>query len=160
MIELRKMDEADYPAYETLVTDERVMRYITEQPLTKAEAKRRFTSIMEQQRHDRLGSYLVYQDETWIGIGHITRDTRQPFEAELGYMLLPEQWGRGYASSLASRLLELAKEHELTVVTATIDPSHTASKKILTKLGFRSTYVGPIDGLPGEILEKRLGEPS
>ncbi|MET4655713.1 RimJ/RimL family protein N-acetyltransferase [Exiguobacterium sp. PvP048] len=76
MIELRKMDEADYTAYETLVTDERVMRYITEHPLTKAEAKRRFASIMEQQRHDRLGSYLVYQDETWIGIGHITRDTR------------------------------------------------------------------------------------
>ena len=160
MIELRKIDEADYPAYETLVTDERVMRYITEQPLTKAEAKRRFASIIEQQRHDRLGTYLIYQDATWIGIGHITRDKRQSFEAELGYMLLPEQWGHGYGSLLASRLLELATEHELTVVTATIDPSHKASKKILTNLGFRSTYVGPVDGLPGEILEKRLGESS
>lgn len=160
MIELRKMEEADYPAYATLVTDERVMRYITEHPLTETEAKRRFASIIEQQRHDRLGSYLVYQDATWIGIGHVTRHTRQPFEAELGYMLLPEQWGHGYGSLLATRLLELATEHELTVVTATIDPNHLASRKILTNLGFHSTYVGPIDGLPGEILEKRLGESS
>nr|WP_214721802.1 GNAT family N-acetyltransferase [Exiguobacterium sp. s192] len=75
MIELRKMEEADYPAYSTLVTDERVMRYITEHPLTETEAKRRFASIIEQQRHDRLGSYLVYQDATWIGIGHVTAGT-------------------------------------------------------------------------------------
>ncbi|OIN65701.1 hypothetical protein BLD48_14490 [Exiguobacterium sp. KRL4] len=159
MIELRKMDEADYPAYATLVMDERVMRYITEHALTESEAKRRFASIIERQRHDRLGTYVVYQDETWIGIGHVTRSVRQPFEAEIGYMLLPEQWGNGYGSLLASRLLELATEHELTVVTATIDPNHVASRKILTNLGFHSTYVGPIDGLPGEIFEKRLGDP-
>ena len=113
-------------------------------------------------RYKRVCVHSIHShtDTLFLRITQHARDTRQPFEAELGYMLLPEQWGRGYASSLASRLLELAKEHELTVVTATIDPSHTASKKILTKLGFRSTYVGPIDGLPGEILEKRLGEPS
>jgi RimJ/RimL family protein N-acetyltransferase len=91
MIELRKMTASDYDRYATLVHDERVMRYITEQPLTDTETKQRFERTLEQQKHDRLGSYLIYADETWTGIGHMTRSQTQPFKAELGYMLLPDQ---------------------------------------------------------------------
>jgi len=157
MIELRKMTASDYDRYAMLVQDDRVMRYITEQALTDAETKQRFERILEQQQHDRLGSYLIYAEETWIGIGHMTRSQTQPFEAELGYMLLPDQWGRGYGTAIAERLLQLATEEELQVVTATIDPAHEASRRILIGLGFESTYVGPIDGLPGETLQKIVG---
>lgn len=57
MIELRKITTSDYERYATLVQDERVMRYITEQALTDTETKQRFDRILEQQQHDRLGSY-------------------------------------------------------------------------------------------------------
>lgn len=158
MIELRKMTASDYERYATLVQDERVMRYITEQALTEAETKQRFERILEQQQqqHDRLGSYLTFAEEEWIGIGHVTRSQTQPFEAELGYMLLQGHWGKGYGAAIAERLLQLATEEELQVVTATIDPAHEASRRILTGLGFESTYIGPIDGLPGETLQKTL----
>jgi len=157
MIELRKMTASDYERYATLVQDERVMRYITEQALTEAETKQRFERILEQQQHDRLGSYLTFSKEEWIGIGHVTRSQTQSFEAELGYMLLPDHWGKGYGTAIAERLLQLATEEELQVVTATIDPAHEASRRILIGLGFESTYIGPIDGLPGETLQKTLG---
>ncbi|MCL2826353.1 MAG: GNAT family N-acetyltransferase [Eggerthellaceae bacterium] len=60
---------------------------------------------------------------------------------ELGYNLMKEQWGKGYATEAARRILDFATD-ELGI--ATFHASHatdnTASGNVLSKLGF--TYTG------------------
>lgn len=77
-------------------------------------------------------------------------------EAELGYMLLPEHWGKGYGGLVADRLMSLVKHTDIKVIKAIIDPANRASRKILVSRGFTSAWIGEIEGLPGEILKKVL----
>lgn len=57
---------------------------------------------------------------------------------ELGYALLPEAWGRGYATEICARLLAFTFAHTtLEEVVAVIDPDNTASARVLRKCGMQ-----------------------
>jgi len=78
-------------------------------------------------------------------------------EAELGYMLLPEFWGKGYGSEIARLLMEIAKsDTDLSRIYANVDPNNMASRKILLHLGFVSEEYNEIDGLPNETFGRQL----
>jgi len=56
---------------------------------------------------------------------------------EVGYLVLPDHWGKGYATEVTAALIEYAKE--MTVVTelvGIVNSKNGASKKVLTKNGF------------------------
>lgn len=56
---------------------------------------------------------------------------------EIGYELLPAFWNRGYMTEAMQPLIaQTAARYQLHTVTANIDPGHTASKRVLEKLGF------------------------
>jgi len=62
-----------------------------------------------------------------------------PRKAEIGYMLLPEFWGRGFGNEIAEALLKIAiSDPNLTRVYANTDPNNVASRKILINNGFTS----------------------
>jgi RimJ/RimL family protein N-acetyltransferase len=72
-------------------------------------------------------------------------------------MLLPDYWAKGIGSEVAKLLIEKAKaEKQINKITAIIDPSNFASRKILINNGFISDMVCEIDGLPGEILSMEI----
>ncbi len=77
-------------------------------------------------------------------------------EAELGYMLFPEHWGKGYGSEIAEILIRKANRTAVKRLTAIIDPKNIPSRKILINNGFISLKLCEIEGLPGEILSKEL----
>jgi len=57
---------------------------------------------------------------------------------ELGYVLHPDHWGRGYASEAAGRLLdECFGAWEAHRVTASCDVANAASWRLLERIGFR-----------------------
>ena len=57
---------------------------------------------------------------------------------EIGFHLLPEYWGRGYAVEAANRVIEYAFcELHATKLFAGHHPHNTASQKVLLKLGFQ-----------------------
>jgi uncharacterized cupin superfamily protein len=80
-------------------------------------------------------------------------------QVEIAYFTFPEFEGRGYATAMARKLVEMAREvsPELVVVALTL-PEENASTKVLRKLGFR--LVGrvrhPVDG---EVWEWELPPP-
>ncbi|MDV2887909.1 GNAT family N-acetyltransferase, partial [Alkalihalophilus pseudofirmus] len=88
--------------------------------------------------------------------GHLTLNENKIEEAEIGYMILPKYWGKGYGSTIAKQLIESAKQTNLNILKAIIDPKNIPSRKILIKQGFSSEKVCEIDGLPGEILARFL----
>ena len=73
---------------------------------------------------------------TPIGMCGLLKRDELPY-ADLGYALLPQFWGKGYAYEAAKAVLtyEISK-HGLEKVLAVVSPSNISSNKLLVKLGF------------------------
>lgn len=158
-LNLRKFDSNDFNNYFKLISNESVMAMITERSIPLNEAQVKFQKILvRNKKFVEFGSYKVYTSKTneFIGLGSLILDEEKFDEAELGYMLLPEHWGKGYGSEIAEILIGIANKAKLKRLTAIIDPKNLPSRKILVKKGFISETLCEIEGLPGEILSKEL----
>ncbi|PFM10102.1 GNAT family N-acetyltransferase [Bacillus cereus] len=150
-----KFEPTDFNLYFQLVSNEEVMVQITERAIPLDEAQNNFKKLLKRnEKHQLFGSYKVYDSITneYIGLGHVTVNEDNIKEAEIGYMILPEHWGKRYGSRIANELMNIAKQTDVNVLKAIIDPNNIPSRKILTNIGFTSEKVCEIDGLPGEIL--------
>lgn len=68
-------------------------------------------------------------------------------------MLLPEHWEENMVAGFAKELMNIAKQTDINVLKAIIDPSTIPSRKVLIHVvGFTSAKICEIDELPGEIL--------
>lgn len=158
-LNLLKFKEDDFDYYYQLVSNDRVMSQITERAIPYEEAKTNFQKLVTyNKKNNNYGSYKISidLDQKFIGLAHLTLNEKQPNEAEIGYMILPKYWGRGYGTGVANQLIEIASRLGLEKIQAIIDPENVASRKILSNQGFISEIVCEIDGLPGEILSKKL----
>ena len=74
---------------------------------------------------------------------------------EIAYLTLPEFEGRGHATAMAARLVAIARDNGVALVTAQTLPQASASTRILEKLGFarHGSVMHPEDG---EVWEWRL----
>ncbi|MEX0136936.1 GNAT family N-acetyltransferase [Bacillus nitratireducens] len=154
-LHFKKFEAADFNLYFQLVSNERVMAQITERAILLEEAQNDYEKLLRRnEKHKLFGAYKVYDSATneFIGLGHVTVHEDHVKEAEIGYMILPEHWGKRYGSYIARELIEIAKQTDVNVLKAIIDPNNIPSRKILINVGFTSDVVCEIDGLPGEIL--------
>ncbi len=154
-LHFKKFEATDFSPYFQLVSNERVMAQITERAIPLKEAQNDYEKLLRRnEKHKLFGSYKVYDSATneFIGLGHVTVNEDHVKEAEIGYMILPEHWGKRYGSYIARELIEIAKQTDVNVLKAIIDPNNIPSRKILINVGFTSDVVCEIDGLPGEIL--------
>ena len=55
---------------------------------------------------------------------------------EVGFLLDPAEWGRGYASEALAAYIERRRSLGSTELTADVDPRNTASIKLLQRAGF------------------------
>lgn len=153
----KKFKATDFNDYFQLVSNEQVMAQITERAIPLEEAQVNYQKLLERnEKYEIYGSYKVYNCETdeFIGLGHVTLNEHNIEEAEIGYMILPEYWGKGYGGVIAKQLIELAKRTNLNILKAIIDPENIPSRKILIKQGFISEEICEIEGLPGEVLSR------
>ena len=159
-IDIRKFAEKDFQKYFQLVSNEEIMLMITGRALQREEAEERYKRLLNGNKiHEAFGSFMIFEKKSgcFLGYGKMVLDTENNAEAETGYMLFPEYWGRGYATEITKLLVEKAeKTGILDRVTAIIDPENTASRNVLSKNGFISEKICDIDGLPGEVLSKKL----
>ena len=159
-IDIRKFSEKDFQKYFQLVSNEEIMLMITGRALQREEAEERYKRLLNGNKiHEAFGSFMIFEKKSgcFLGYGKMVLDTENNAEAETGYMLFPEYWGRGYATEITKLLVEKAeKTGILDRVTAIIDPENTASRNVLLKNGFISEKICDIDGLPGEVLSKKL----
>jgi RimJ/RimL family protein N-acetyltransferase len=153
---LEKFEPTDFSSYFLLVSNEQVMKMISERSIPLEEAKENYSKIIiRNEKYDIFGSYKVFNEiYEFIGLGSLILNEDKNEEAELGYMLLPNYWGKGYGSQIAELLIEKAKSTCISRLTAIIDPKNIPSRKILISRGFHSEKVCEIEGLPGEILSR------
>ncbi len=160
MIKLVKFDKNDFSDYYRLVGNEKVMAMITERAIPQNEARIKFELILlNNSIHEAFGNFKVLDEHTnaFIGTALIRVKSIDAKKAEIGYMILPQFWGRGIGSRISKVLIKIAQEEvQLEYLEAIIDPSNVASRRILIKNGFVSKEFRDFDGLPGEILHLKL----
>ena len=72
-----------------------------------------------------------------IGIMGFYRTQPEYFRTELGYMITAEHWGKGYVTEAVTVLLDFAfNSLQFHSIEAVIDSRHTASERVLQKVGF------------------------
>lgn len=137
-ITIRKMQPGDADALYRLLSDPAVMRYL-EPPFDRAQTEDflRRAGLAEPP--------LVYAaEENGDFIGYVIYHAYDEQSVEIGWVLLPEYWGRGYASALTERLIDRARQEQKSVVIECA-PAQEATKRIAVKKGFRAC--GNCDGL-------------
>lgn len=152
-LHLRKFTSKDFDFYFQLVGDYEVMKLISGEAMPVNKAKEKFKDILKiNDQNPDLGYFLVSTSQTneLIGLGKIVKT--EDNTAEIGYLVQPAFWGKGYGSEISTTLVKQAKKIDsIKKLIAIIDPENAASKKILDKSGFTLESVCEYEGLPAEI---------
>jgi [ribosomal protein S5]-alanine N-acetyltransferase len=138
----RKFTQADASEYLRLVTNGDVMQYITQRALTKEEGLERFANNLNTNaQHPDFGFFAVYRiedsgnDATFVGLAKFVLSHEH--QAEMGYSLLPEHWGKKYASEIVGRFVAYARTlHALHELIAFVETPNTASIRVLANQRF------------------------
>lgn len=80
----------------------------------------------------------VFEKETGAFVGRaglVHLDFKETPDLELGYFIMPEYWGKGFATEIGATLLDYAfNVLDCPRVFATVDPKNTASCRVSEKL--------------------------
>ena len=133
-----KFTPTDINDYLSWYTHDEVMKHITGRGLTQDEAQARFKIALGiNAQHPDAGFYAVRKRGADVFVGIAKFVYKDPHDAEVGYGMLPEYWGRGYASEILDCMVKLAhKHHRITRLIAIVNPENHGSTKVLAKKGF------------------------
>ena len=139
---LREFVEDDWPAVLAYQSDPRYLRFYHWTHRTpedvRAFVQRFVDSQREQPRRKFQLAITVPAEGRLIGNCGIRMQTAGAAEAEIGYELAPERWGRGYATEAARAMLRFGfTELGLHRVHAHCIAENLASARVLEKIGMR-----------------------
>ena len=138
---LRPFRADDLALIERLYCDEEILKYTPFDALTKAEAAAHLERIIREFGQPPANNYefAVVRKDTGEKIGRTHIEIcRETDTGMVGWFLLPEHWGRGYATELTAALIDhcfdVLRVHR---VNATCNPENTASRRALERCGMR-----------------------
>jgi RimJ/RimL family protein N-acetyltransferase len=143
---LRPWSEDDLGGLRELTRRTSVMRHVGARvALTGEQTEQEHAAKLAHWHEHGFGARAATLRETdeWIGyavLQHPRPDVveLQSSEVEIGWLLLPFAWGRGYATEAAGALLGEGFERlELDRIVARYQPANTASARIMEKIGMQ-----------------------
>ena len=135
---IRRMTIKDLEPLYGLLSDPQVMRYI-EPPYTMKQTER---FLYHAGLSDSPRIFAVEENGSFIG--YVIYHDYDEGSVEIGWVLYPEYWNKGYASRLTEQLTERAFSSGKAAVIECV-PQQEASRHIAMKHGF--LYQGNKDGL-------------
>lgn len=136
-----------------LQADEQVMRYIGRGVRSRQEVETGLEkAILHFQKFSfSLGSVFEKSTQKFIGragLIHLAMDENSP-EIEVGYALMPEFWGKGYATELAAALVRWGfKNLAVPEIVAVTREENLGSQRVLKKIGMSFVKSVEYNGLP------------
>lgn len=137
----------DLDLFSAVVSNEAVMHYtLWDCCQTADEAKTMFTDVLKDNRTDpqerMIYQFAVFQKatSTFVGYAEIELLLRHPAGGigEIGYMLLPPFWGKGYASEMARAMCTCGfSEFNLHKIVASCNAGNEKSEHIMKKIGMQ-----------------------
>lgn len=142
---LRELIEDDAQGILNCFSNEDVLRYYGQNPLTDLEQVkniiRNFLNNYKEKRGIKWG-IEIKEREGIIGTIGFHDWSSEHKRAEIAYALLPEHWGKRYATEAALKVISYGfHELELTRIGAVVFTENKASNVLLTKLGFQNEGV-------------------
>ena len=160
---LRRFTEADAPLIYKLNSDAEVLKYLHEPALkNEEEAKKIINEIILPQYMLNLGRWAIhtktdYEFIGWCGLKHIP----ETGIIDLGYRLLKNAWGNGYATEAAQyTVIYGLRNLKIKTITGTAHVDNIASIKILKKIGMQFIKNDTADGVPARVYNISLPAPN
>jgi ribosomal-protein-alanine N-acetyltransferase len=131
---LRPAREDDLELLHEILSNARAMTYWSSPPHADIGQSRKWLQSMIDIRLPEGEDFIIEHEGQLIGKAGLWRFP------EIGFILHPDYWGRGFASEALGFVLGRALEaHGLPKVDADVDPRNEDSLKLLRRLGFRET---------------------
>lgn len=122
-----------------LLTDPVVMKYVDRGVLTSEQAEALWNKLQNDlypNGVDTIWAVFAKDDGRFIGNASLRPRPEKRTEWEIGYYIKPEEWGRGFATEIAKRLVRYGfGELNFKEIFATVDTENEASRHVLEKAG-------------------------
>ena len=131
---LRPASEDDLDGFHAILSDPRATAYWSTPPHTSVDQTRDWLTSMLEIPLGEGEDFVIEHKGRMIGKAGFFRFP------EIGFILHPDAWGKGFArEALAAVLARGFEVHRLDAVEADVDPRNAASLNVLGKLGFVET---------------------
>ena len=137
-LQIRNMKSDDFTDLYRLLSDSDVMRFL-EPPFSKEQTS---SFLKSAGLSESPLIYAVEAGETFIG--YVIFHDYDDRSIEIGWVLFPDYWGKGYATQLTAQMIEKAKELDKDLIIECV-PEQIATKHIAISHGF--SYDGKRDSL-------------
>jgi [ribosomal protein S5]-alanine N-acetyltransferase len=148
---LRRFTQADAPLVHQLNSNPSVLKYLDEPLLeTEEQALHILNTIILPQYKNNLGRWAIHLKTNNEFIGWCGLKYRPELdEIDLGYRLMQQHWGNGYAFEAAKHTIDYAfQQLQLKTIVGRAHIDNLASLKILEKLGMQFISEEIIDDCP------------
>ena len=142
----REFNDDDFPLLYSIFSNEQVMRYTyLDKYHNEEELMPYFNDILKnnQTKNNRKAyeyAVCLSSDDACIGIADIVIDQQNDFGGigEIGYLMLPEYWGKGFGTAMAKALLEIGfRDVKLHKLYARCNVYNVASRNVMEKIGMK-----------------------
>ena len=159
---LRQFTTADAPLILQLNSNPEIVKYVHE-PILKTEkaAQNILTNIILPQYKNNLGRWAIHTKDSnefigWCGLKH----RPELDEIDLGYRLIQQYWGNGYAAEAALHTLQYGLHHlKIKLIIGRAHIENTASIKVLEKIGMQFVKEEVVEGCPVKTFVAVKSEP-
>ncbi len=143
-VNLRLFERGDFPLFYSVFSNKEIMRYAWRDEINNEEEMLAFFEayLSQGDKANKSNSYAFAafnkEDGRFIGFADILIQSLNSAGGcgEIGYFLLPEFWGRGYASELAAAMTDFGFEWlKLHKVCACCNANNLKSENVMKKLG-------------------------
>ena len=143
---LREMRISDEEGIYRLDSNKQVHKYLGKNPIsTREEAKNIISFIRSQYEERGIGRFATVEKSSgefigWSGL-KLNKDEKEELNGhvnfiDIGYRLIPEFWGKGYATESSLACLEYGFNHlNYKTIYGAADVENIASNKVLQKIG-------------------------
>ena len=132
---LRRARLDDVDAFHAILGDPRAMRYWSTPPHTTLDETRLWVADMAADSPAEREDFVIELDGRVIGKAGCYR------LPEIGYILHPDHWGRGYAlEAMTAVIAHIFAMRDVEKLVADVDPRNRASLALLARLGFTETH--------------------
>lgn len=134
---LRNIAMEDTPHLVKWRSNPDVYRYfLNPHPLTKEEHEKWFAEKYTSDR-TRFDWMALSPSEEPVGVFGLKKENEDATEAEISYLLAPEQYGKGYAAEAVNRLMEYCRDDwNCKSVLAIVNEENKDSVRFIEKQGF------------------------
>ena len=135
---MREFVPGDFDDLHRLDSDPRVMKYITGKAATRDETRAAVRRVTRNYGlYPNLGAWYTVRRDTgkFIGWFALKYAGRSP-DVEIGYRLLHEAWGQGFATEGATAMYDYGFDDlDLDRIIGVTEPGNKASQRVLLKAG-------------------------